>query len=189
MRSPLAKQFELPPTTTIGIVDGKDNKISLAPPMLECLTPLKYTPRWTKGKSSFVSSHTNRNLSVPRGTKVAPNFLITSPSLLNKTLARSPKDLEEVPFVSNYHVPKQIQLQAMINASDLKQTAKLIGLSPEHQKTINALNLKTSQSPPPVMESSTIKTSFNHLIKQIPQHEQEAFYSAIHQTYRIKHDN
>lgn len=107
MRSPLAKRFELPPTTTIGIVDGRDNKISLAPPMQECLTPLKYTPRWTKGKGGFVSSQTNRNLSVPRGATVAPNFLITSPSLLNKTLVRNPKDLDEVPFVGNYHVPKQ----------------------------------------------------------------------------------
>lgn len=107
MRSPLAKHFELPPTTTIGIVDVRDNKISLAPPIQECLTPLKYIPRWTKGKGSFVSSHTKRNLSVPRGTTLAPNFLITSPSLVNKTLVRNPKDLDEVPFVGNFHVPKQ----------------------------------------------------------------------------------
>jgi hypothetical protein len=67
----------------------------------------------------------------------------------------------------------------MINASHLKQTAKLIGLSPEHQKTINVLNLKTSQSPPPMIESNTFKSSFNQLLRQVPQHEQEAFYSAV----------
>ena len=183
MRSPLAKRFELPPTTTIGVVDG-DNTISLAPPVQECLTPLKYTPKWTKGKSGFVSSQTNRNLSVPRGSTISPTFLITSPSLLNKALVRNQRELGEVPFVGNYHVPKPSQLQAMITASHLKQTAKLIGLSPEHQRTINAQNLKTSPSP---LESQ--RPSFYQLLQKAPQQEQEAFYSAIQQTYRVKHDN
>lgn len=120
MRSPLAKRFELPPTTTIGIVDEIDKTISLAPPVHECLTPLKYTPRWTKGKGGFISSHANRNLSVPRGSNNSPTFLITSPSLLNKALVRNQKELGELHFVSNYHVPKQNQLNAIINASHIK---------------------------------------------------------------------
>jgi hypothetical protein len=120
MKSPLAKRFELPPTTTIGIVDERDNTISLAPPMHEqSLTPLKYTPRWTKGKGGFIPSQTNRNFSVPRGAATSPKFLITSPSLLNKTLVTHQKELGEVPFVGNYHVPKN-KLQSLINQQHLK---------------------------------------------------------------------
>ena len=111
-KSPNARRFELPPTTTIGIVDH-DNTISQAPPLAgEPLAPLKYTPKWTKGKSvaadktERIARVKTRHLSVP--PRQSPqNFLITSPNLLNKTLSKPQNGQCEVPFVSNYHVPKQ----------------------------------------------------------------------------------
>lgn len=89
-RSPLAKRFELPPTTMIGVVDKRRNTISLAPPLSE----LQPTPKRIL--------HGRQKSMVEK-----PSFMIASPSLLNKTLHRAEG---ESPFVSNYHVPNRSHL-------------------------------------------------------------------------------
>lgn len=85
-KSPIAKRFELAPTTMIGLVDKRRNTISLAPPM----------------QNKHYSKTMPKRRTVQK--EEAPSFMITSPSLLNKTLH---KHEVECPFVSNYHVPNR----------------------------------------------------------------------------------
>ena len=142
IRSPLEKKFELPPQATVAIYNAEDGMVCSPPLLPEDAELPTYQPKWTKvansrnhfkaPKSSVVvvpassTSVQKRNQSVPR-PRMAPAFMITSPSSVSKNVAALPRkeDGREQPFVGNYNVPKQpftLPDGTVVQANPLKNT-------------------------------------------------------------------